>query len=219
MSTIVNQRIKYTDKYLRDFLNKEGYQFIGIVVNSSPRRMVVKHKLCGKTYTVRVDKFMSENQRCSCMRKRAGALISNTKEYQDRLDKIHGKGEYRAMTNYIGRKKPMTIKHSCGNEYDINRAEYLMEINTGGKCPICSTGIQVENSPIPENLTKHSYLLKVDFERNGAIYGDVNSTVYLEDEEGDIEIDGVKYKEVKGRVFTQANQKHIIKLIEESELK
>lgn len=67
-------KAKITEENIKDTCRKDGYKFnksfYKIRNNRARCRYIeVTHNLCGKTYEVRVYKFMVYNQRCSCLRR------------------------------------------------------------------------------------------------------------------------------------------------------
>lgn len=123
----------------------EGYELLEIYYDESKsrpeRRMKYIHKRCGEMHDVRVDHFFHDGERCVCLRKLNSAEIKSTQDYQNKIDSVFGPGEYTVTGSYIGRKKPITVRHKCGHEYSIKRAEYLFyNKGNGGKCPICTPG-------------------------------------------------------------------------------
>jgi hypothetical protein len=153
---------KYSDEFLNEyFLKLENYKYLGEVKNDKKGRFIkVKHLLCGKEYDVSIDKFVKKEQRCSCSRKRKNALIKNTKDYNDYLEKKY-LGEYKAIAEYLGRKKPIMIEHKCGYRYEIKRAEFLVDDSSGGKCPICSQGTHNNTEIINERFKRKGYNIKL----------------------------------------------------------
>lgn len=132
------------DKDTINFLEKEGYEFIKLEKvkkenGRTEKRLTIKHLLCGKEYECRYERFFNEGQRCSCLRKRTNSKISSTVEYQSFLNKTYGYNEYTLLTEYLGRKRGITLKHRCGHEYTIKRAEFLID-GDGGTCPMCTKG-------------------------------------------------------------------------------
>lgn len=124
-------------------LENEGYEFISVERIKKPsgateKRMTVKHLLCGKVYNCRCNRFFGEGQRCTCLRKRKNATVTNTEDYQELINSKYN-NEYTVLSDYLGRKKEITLKHNCGHEYSIKRAEFLID-NTGGLCPMCTIG-------------------------------------------------------------------------------
>jgi len=125
-------------------LKNEGYTFLGEELREKPSGrketyIHIRHELCGKDYWCRRSKFFNEHQRCTCLRKRKTSLIKSNEDYQRLLDEKYRKGTYTLVGNFLGRKREITVRHSCGHEYTVKRAEFLME-DTGGRCPICTAG-------------------------------------------------------------------------------
>lgn len=72
-------------------LKDEGYEFIELKRakrnnGSTEKRIVIKHLLCGNVYECRHSKFFGEGQRCTCLRKRENAIVSDTNSYQNMLN-------------------------------------------------------------------------------------------------------------------------------------
>jgi len=131
-------RTIYTDEKIREIFSKiTEYTLLDILKKEDIRYIKIKHTLCGKEYMIRVDKFFGkEQQRCSCLRKRCTALIKGTEDYNNFLNKEYD-NQYTTLSEYLGRKYPITVKHLCGFEYNIERAEFLID-KTGGTCPVCN---------------------------------------------------------------------------------
>jgi hypothetical protein len=153
---------KYNETFLIDYFSKlDDYEYLGeSKVEKKDRYITVKHLLCGKEYDVSINKFIKKEQRCSCLRKRENALIKNTQEYNNYLNNKY-LGDYNAVSEYLGRKKPIEIEHSCGYKYKIERAEFLIDNNSGGKCPICTQGTHNNNDIINERFKRKGYNIEL----------------------------------------------------------
>lgn len=143
---------KYSKENVEILLNNldDKYTLIDLFKKEKAKYMRVKHELCGKEYDARLDKFFGEGQRCTCLRKRNNAQIKDLNDYQIFLDNEYN-NEYTAMSNYLGRKKPISLKHSCDFEYDVERAEFLLE-KSGGICPVCNPGTHNSTEIIKKRL-------------------------------------------------------------------
>lgn len=132
-----------TDEYIKDLCEKEDYTFLRSfkeekIYNGKIKRinyLEVIHNRCGKRYIVRKDKFITEGQRCSCLRKENNLGIVTNDDFKSFLLRKYG-GEYSDCREYIGMHKPVYITHKCGYEYRVPRAE--MMVFQEMRCPICS---------------------------------------------------------------------------------
>ena len=159
---------KYTNAFLQKYFNNlADYSYMGEVFGKKERYIKVKHNICGKEYDVSINKFIKHEQRCTCLRKRNKAIIKDTSGYQNLLNTKYGDIEYIAISKYLGRKKPIKIKHSCGYEYEIIRAEYLIDNNSGGFCPICINGTHNSTDIINKRLKQKGYNIELLEEYTG----------------------------------------------------
>jgi hypothetical protein len=144
----------YTENYIKNAVNKiDGYKLVSIVEKQGIKYLKLTHNLCGKTYDSRVDKFLGKDtQRCTCLRKRDNALVADIEDYNKTIN-----SEYKAISQYKGRKKPITIKHNCGFEYEIKRAEFLLEKSNAGKCPVCTQQTHNTTEIINEKMKRQGY--------------------------------------------------------------
>lgn len=154
----------YTDDYIKNYFTNinTDYELINIKYDKNGSRterfITLKHKLCGKIFDIRVSKFFVENQRCSCLRKRDSAMIKTKEDFQNFLDKKFGKNEYTIISEYLGRKSPLTLKHSCGETYTIKRAEFLLDKRSknSGLCPVCTLGNKNTEDILNKKLIKYA---------------------------------------------------------------
>jgi len=144
----------YTENYIKNAVSKiNGYKLINIIEKEGLKYLRLTHDLCGKTYDSRVDRFLGKDaQRCTCLRKRDNALVADIKEYNKTID-----SEYKATSEYRGRKNPITIRHNCGFEYEIKRAEFLLEKSNAGRCPVCTQQTHNTTEIINEKMKRQGY--------------------------------------------------------------
>jgi hypothetical protein len=156
----------YTDLTVSEmFKSIDGYKFHKMIEKNNVKFIRVEHELCGKIYDSRVDKFLGKSpQRCTCLRKRSDALIKDTNDYNKKINK-----EYRAISEYKGRKSPIFIQHNCGFKYQIKRAEFLLERDSNaGKCPVCVQQTHNTTEIINEKMKRQGYNTILAEEYKGA---------------------------------------------------
>ena len=156
--------IKIEDKEIQEICEREGYTFLGIEKvkqnNGRTFRFVrVKHNLCNKEYHSRIDKFVTDGQRCTCLRKRNYSITKDGNEYQEHLDKKYGKSEYTLISEFKGMHKQVTIKHNCGYEYDVSRAEMMIYQET--RCPVCAKRKSRTYEEMHQFLAKKGYNIEI----------------------------------------------------------
>lgn len=146
-------------------LETEGYKFIDYFHDDKRKENLLKiqHKLCGKVYNVRPNNFFKNGQRCTCSRKKKFSAVNDNITFQNKLDELYGKNEYILKSNYINRNSPVCISHSCGFEYTISRAEYLLDKKEkSGRCPVCSKGNSLSIDAINEKFKRLNLNIKID---------------------------------------------------------
>ena len=157
-------KTKLTDDVIKEVCEKEGYTFFSTGKASFPsgrsyRIINLKHNLCGKEYSVCVDKFVTMGQRCTCTRKQKYASIKNNSEFQHVLDERYGEGEYISVGKYLGSHKPVTIKHKCGYVYDVPSAGMMTRQET--RCPICAKRKSRTYEELHQFLAKKGYNIEI----------------------------------------------------------
>lgn len=152
-----------------EFLKNEGYEFLGYETSKRGENLIkIKHGLCGKIYNTRIASFFNSNKRCTCSRKNKIATIKNTEDFQNALNKKYGDNEYLVISEYINRKQPIRIRHKCGYEYEVKRAEYLLDKKeNSGLCQVCNKGGCLSISAINARFKKLGLNIKID---NSEIY-------------------------------------------------
>lgn len=146
-------------------IEDEGYTLLDNYMvkrnGKSYNMLKLKHNLCGKIYETRKGGFLVDGKRCTCQRKHKDAAISNSEEFQKFLNNRFGDNEYTLLSNFINRKSPVKIKHRCGFEYEIKRAEFLMENGKAGQCPICNRGMKQSRESIQRRLLENNINVEV----------------------------------------------------------
>jgi len=184
-----------TDDYLKSICDAEGYDFIQSYTKKTPsgqsqRYMDITHRKCHKTYSCKVAKFTTENQRCTCERKSKYTRYSTLDEYNNILKEMYG-DDYIALGTYLGSHKPITIKHSCGKIFTVSRAEMLVERSIS--CPDCKKGTSNYETELITYIKSfyNGIILRNwrDSEKNNR--DDLEIDIYLPEIHLGIEIDGL----------------------------
>ena len=103
--------------------------------------------------------FFKRGQRCTCQRKKTVGAYTDTESFQLEINKLHN-NEYTVISEYINRKSPIKVRHKCGFEYELERAEALLDTRGhAGECPVC-------NSRMKNSIDRMNY----KFEKNGLRY-------------------------------------------------
>lgn len=122
-------RRKTTDEFLQEVKtlpNGNEYVFSGEYLGNKIK-LNVKH-ICGYEYTIRPNNFIS-GQRCpKCL----GLLKKDTSTFKNEVFNMYG-DEYEVLGEYKNSNTKISIKHSCGNIYDVLPHRFL----AGDKCLDC----------------------------------------------------------------------------------
>lgn len=101
------------------------------------------HKTCGHIFSATPSKVFGRDNRgktaCpNCMGVKG--MRKTNRQVQKELDTRYGKNEFILLSEYHSCEEPITVRHSCGHEYQV-RAESLLHPSSGrdkySKCPAC----------------------------------------------------------------------------------
>lgn len=169
-----NERINLRLKYNR-FLKYEPFFKFNPVIDSKEKlqeyydkEIQITHCKCKKSMNIKLSEWMSLHTTNRGVSKEGYLYLCNhcsqeekNKTFQNKLDKNHN-GDFVLVGNYMGRKKPVLIKHkACGKEFSI-----VPEYNKGNMlvCRECGETSEYYKNKIKE---KKDLEFKIKLKENG----------------------------------------------------
>lgn len=119
-------------------LGNGEYVCIEEYVNTSTK-VRMRHVACGHEYETTPLNFVQGRRcpGCSKKGKRPGSQLTLTLEaFQERLDKVHGRGVLTAFGKFHDTQHPVSLRCQEGHEWVINRASEAIRAYASG-CPTC----------------------------------------------------------------------------------
>jgi len=107
------------------------YTFIDEYVNTRTK-LTVKHNVCGMSYMVSPNSFLSHHNRCPYCHGNIAKHKSNS-EFCKEVHNLTG-DEYTFLDTYINRSTPIRVRHNiCGKVYKVSPGNFLL----GSRCISC----------------------------------------------------------------------------------
>jgi len=132
-----SKKLKYTDDDIKNIIREivsDEYEVQSKYI-SSTSPLYMKHNKCGTVFKTTFNRFVSNGARCfHCYHKGKNIRMSQT-EFQNKIDLVHGEGNYTAIDKYINKTTYIKIRHNtCGHIWKID-PYHLIDDSNG--CPIC----------------------------------------------------------------------------------
>lgn len=122
------------DQYFKSRIEKINPEFEFVSICKFNDRIyshdiIIKHKVCGDTFTIRLGNFMSSNHCPYCYGSKTNHRVFLEKFKKRRPDDYN---EYEILSEYERNDKPITVKHiPCGRIFDITPTALM---HTKDKC-------------------------------------------------------------------------------------
>ncbi|WP_321834943.1 hypothetical protein [Clostridium butyricum] len=159
-----NNMKKTTEQFKKEVyeLVKDEYEVLG-EYKSTHTPILLKHNICGNTFSMSPKSFLYDNQRCPKERYKKSAESNSIplEEIQEKINKL-GEGNYEIIGEYIAASKKTKFLHKiCGNTFSMQPTRF---IKGGIRCPHCyrSKGEEVIRDYLKDNdvVFKEQYKIK-----------------------------------------------------------
>lgn len=120
--------------------------------------VTVRCKKCGNAFTRKAVQFMYKNGnavKVDCPNCEDSHSKLTTEGFQLRLDRLNGEDVYKAITEYLGASKEITIQHECGEVLKLKQASYAMK--KPFRCPMCDKGSNMITTDIFKRKVFNKY--------------------------------------------------------------
>ena len=150
----VNFRFNYMSleelQALSDKLHNGEYQILDVFMNEEDQPVLrIKHKKCGHVYTNKPHAHLVAKKKCKNCHKK---YKYSTKNFQKKIDELHGKRRYEILTEYKGSHEYVTVKCCvCGHVWDVLATNLLMKRG----CPNCVGKTSSYETTLETLLTNH----------------------------------------------------------------
>lgn len=151
-----------SEEFLKKYDLEKSYEIVGEFKGSSSKFIsIFKCKKCGYLRKTSASTVISHRECPNCTKRRK----LTQEEFIERVDKIHGKGNYTVLSEYKNLKEKVKIRHNlCGNVFETNGLNFIpfSKKKIPSECPYCKSFSKGEKR-IREYLKKNSINFKEQY--------------------------------------------------------